>query len=293
MKVLVTGCHGFLGHHVAALMRNRNHDVFLTDRETDSDQKRERQERLGKHATYICALDDFGATLEMVRRYKPEVIVHLAGQFPMRHGPKSNVAYVQSNVTAWLNVAEAAKQTGVRRMIYASSITAHDRPSSIYGATKLFADHAAHAYSRLGLSTIGLRYAAIYGPAIRRESPIYRVARQVMEHKPLSRTRGFMDRMLLCEITDAAAVTVAFAESDLAGRHVHLVAADDERATLGDIACELGAHLGVDPIYPDGYEARERAGRPDLAALRAAIGFVPEVGLARGMKSFAEWVRKA
>lgn len=297
VRIIVTGCHGFIGHHVCLALLRSGHDILATDRITGAvSPKAARVKALaaaGRVHVEDLDLTNAGMVDELIAGFAPEAVIHLAGQFPIRHCREAVQSYVASNVTAWLNVAESCRLHKVARMVYASSITSKDngKHSSMYGVTKRFAENSAYVYGTMGLSMIGLRYAAVYGPEIRRDSATWRVACDLIAGRTL-RIEALGKLTPLIDIADAVEVTMRFATRPRApGSEVHVVAADDTYATMGDVAMMLSGHLGVTPRWPAGFVLDARHGRPSVASLSSAIDFVPRITLEEGMKRFAKWVR--
>lgn len=346
VKVLLTGIHGFIGHHCALRLLANGHEVLGTDRLTGAISAKEHRICALREAGDVRFVDlnlaHFDKVHDLIAGFRPDVVIHLAAQFPIRHNAEAVQRYVESNVTSWLNVAESCRMTGVPRMVYASSVMARDngRPSALYGATKSFNEQCAFVYANLGMTTVGLRYAAVYGPEIRRDAASYRIAQDVLADRQIAMLKGFDAPTHMVEISDAAEVTVRLAMTPLApsrengpdehiattaalealaasglnvtdalrhaiavevqrairtrvkpaNAHVFLVAADDDKATMADVAVELARHLGMTAHLPSGFERKPRSGRPDLSKLRDAIGYVPQTTMTQGMRRFAEWL---
>jgi UDP-glucose 4-epimerase len=109
----------------------------------------------------------------------PELVFHLAAQIDVRHSVARPADDAQTNVLGTINVLEAARQAGVRRVVNTSTggglygdadvlPTPEDspiRPLAPYGQSKLGAEGYCALYTRLhGLSTVSLRYGNVYGP---------------------------------------------------------------------------------------------------------------------------------
>lgn len=168
LKVLITGALGKLAKHVIAELQ-KEHSLILTDlREPDSYDERFRR----------ADLTDFAQTLEAVRG--ADVIIHLAIATPPSPPPLEVPGQVSDydtrllavNPVTTFHLLEAARQCGVRRCIYASSLTVHlgelrklhytERdlpvPASLYACTKLFGEHIGEVYGRThGLEFLALR----------------------------------------------------------------------------------------------------------------------------------------
>ncbi|MEA2768844.1 MAG: UDP-glucuronate 4-epimerase, partial [Acetobacteraceae bacterium] len=135
MKVLVTGCAGFIGYHVAEALLARGDRVVGLDSLNDYYDVRLKQARLDR----LCAHAGFGfhhldvSDKDAVGRLVADHadlsgIVHLAAQAGVRHSLVDPYAYVQANVMGHLVVLEAARRLpGLRHLVYAST-------SSVYGS---------------------------------------------------------------------------------------------------------------------------------------------------------------
>ena len=179
MDCLVTGGAGFIGSNIVdALLARGDAVTVLDDLST------------GKRENLAAAIEQ-GATLEVVdvrdaRRVQavftavaPEVVFHLAAQIDVRVSVTDPAADAQTNVLGTIAVLEAARRTGVRRLVNTSTggglygdadllPTPEDypiRPLAPYGQSKFSAEGYCALYTRLhGLSTVSLRYGNVYGP---------------------------------------------------------------------------------------------------------------------------------
>ena len=299
MRVLVTGCHGFLGHHVARRLLALGHEVFGIDRIRGAmSPKRERVEEIeGRGLRFVEAdLCEFERVREIVRAYRFDAIAHMAAQFAIGHRTEYIERYIGGNVRAFLNVMEAALLAGVPRVVYASSIESSPagKPSSLYGATKGFNEHAAHVYSLRGVVTIGLRYGIVYGPLMRMDTATRRVIRCLAERREMKMASGFHSRKPYVYIDDAAEFTARCLSAPMPNPHVvMLLAADDFTANLGDVIDLAAPVLGVAPRYPFGFAPSPRQVKPDLAALALAVGELPKINLESGVPLLARWIAGA
>lgn len=296
MKILITGCYGFLGSHIAKRLIEIGHTVVGVDRLVEP--KSPKQHRVaalaGAGMKFVeGALGSQTRTREIIHNAKFDRIIHLAAQFPIAHNAAGVASYLDSNVRAWLNVMEAARTNSVPRVIYASSVAVSDvgRPGSLYGATKIFNEHAAYVYSKFGIEMVGLRYAAVYGPMMRTDAGIYRTL-QAAKAGRAAASNVYKAKRPVIFISDAVEATVRFVEAPIVVPHaVHLVAADDWLCDYGDFVIAAGEHCGWPVILPPDYQRRERTERPDMSSLAAAIDWLPGVPLSRGIKPLCDWLR--
>jgi UDP-glucose 4-epimerase len=175
MRILVTGGAGFIGSNVADGFLADGHDVAVVD-DLSAGSARNVSRRARLHR-----VDIRGADLDAVfASERPEVVSHHAAQVSVRRSVEEPIADADVNVLGSLNVLEAARRHGVRRVIFASTGgaiygemepgTAADehhpcRPRSPYAIAKLAVEHYLDGYRLAGgLETVVLRYANVYGP---------------------------------------------------------------------------------------------------------------------------------
>ncbi|MGH7842891.1 MAG: NAD-dependent epimerase/dehydratase family protein, partial [Candidatus Binataceae bacterium] len=176
MKVLVTGGTGFIGSHtVDALVATGAHQVAILD-----DLSAGKREQINPQASFHPAdLRDGAAVRAIVDRERPEIIVHLAAQMDVRRSVADPAFDAQVNLVGFLNLIEAARERGLKRVIFASTGGAiygeqedfpcnedHPRrPVSPYGVAKLATEAYLFFYkAQYGIDYVALRYGNAYGP---------------------------------------------------------------------------------------------------------------------------------
>ena len=178
MRILVTGAAGFIGYHTAARLLDRGDEVIGLDNLSpyyDVSLKEARLARLTgrKGFRFIKAdLADRAAIEATFAEERLERVVHLAAQAGVRYSLDHPHAYIDANVSGFLNVLEGCRHHGVEHLVYASSSSVYgvneklpfsvsdnvDHPVSLYGATKKANELMAHAYAHLfGLPVTALR----------------------------------------------------------------------------------------------------------------------------------------
>lgn len=185
MKVLVTGTAGFIGAALAQQLLARGNEVIGIDNLNDYydvQLKQARLNRLRTHAGFTdlrIALEDKQAVDQAFLTYKPQRVVNLAAQAGVRYSLSNPQAYIDSNITGFLNILESCRHFGTEHLVYASSSSVYgantqmpfsesdnvDHPVSLYAATKKSNELMAHTYSHLfKIPTTGLRFFTVYGP---------------------------------------------------------------------------------------------------------------------------------
>ena len=185
MKILVTGCAGFIGMHAAIRLLADGHMVVGVDSMNsyyDPGLKKARLERLTSQSAFEFHefdLADLAALNKLFVDHQFDRVLHLAAQAGVRYSLVNPHAYVSSNLAAFVNVLECCRAQRCEHLVYASSssvyganakqpFSTHDavnHPVSLYAATKRSNELIAHSYSHLfGLPATGLRFFTVYGP---------------------------------------------------------------------------------------------------------------------------------
>jgi UDP-glucose 4-epimerase len=184
MRALVTGGSGFIGSNLVDALVDRGDQVTVLDNLSTG--RRENLDGALAKGAELEEVDvrDREAVGAVVARATPEVIFHLAAQIDVRKSTADPMNDMQVNVGGTINVLEAARGAGVRRVINTSTggaiygegkiIPAPEdhpvAPESPYGLSKFCAEGYCDIYHRMhGLSTVSLRYGNVYGP---RQDPL-------------------------------------------------------------------------------------------------------------------------
>ncbi len=129
-----------------------------------------------------------------------DYVVNLAAQAGVRYSITNPYAYIESNITGFLNILEACRHHPVKHLVYASSSSVYganrkmpfsvhdnvDHPLAIYAATKKSNELMAHAYSNLyNIPTTGLRFFTVYGPYGRPDMALFLFTKAILEGKPI------------------------------------------------------------------------------------------------------------
>ena len=206
MRVLVTGCAGFIGMHVARRLLDRRDQVTGIDDLNDYYEpalKRARLARLQADPGFTFQkidIADSAAVSELFARGKFDRVVHLAAQAGVRYSLKNPHAYIHSNVSGFLSILEACRHFGCDHLVYASTSSVYgasrkipfnvhdntDHPINLYAASKKSNELMAHSYSHLfGLPVTGLRFFTVYGPWGRPDMSVALFTRATLEGRPI------------------------------------------------------------------------------------------------------------
>tara|TARA_A100001388_G_scaffold113058_1_gene83189 strand:+ start:4 stop:1023 length:1020 start_codon:yes stop_codon:yes gene_type:complete len=211
MRILITGCAGFIGFHFSKKMLNEGHKVIGLDNLNnyyDIKLKKARIDELKKICTKFpsnfifekVSLEDKNLLEDVFNQNEPEVVVNLAAQAGVRYSLENPSAYIQANMVGFGNILESCKKNNIKHLIYASSSSVYggntkvpfsekdtvDHPVSLYAASKKSNELMAHVYSHLfELPTIGLRFFTVYGPWGRPDMALFLFTENILKGKPI------------------------------------------------------------------------------------------------------------
>ena len=175
MKILVTGGAGFIGSHTTDALVAAGHSVAVLDNLSAG--KREQVNQAARF--YQIDLREAEQVKEVVAKEKPEAIFHLAAQMDVRRSVADPVYDAQVNLVGMLNLMEAGRVNGLRRVVFSSTGGAiygtqeaypcdednPTRPISPYGVAKLATERYLFFYKvEYGIDYLAVRYANVYGP---------------------------------------------------------------------------------------------------------------------------------
>jgi UDP-glucuronate 4-epimerase len=204
--ILVTGCAGFIGFHVAQRLLQRGEDVLGLDNlnpyyDVRLKEARLKQLQVSQHFQFERVdLVDRTAMASLFERYPIRRVVHLAAQAGVRYSLTNPHAYVDSNLTGFMNILEGCRHINVVHLVYASSSSVYggnthmpfsvhhnvDHPVSLYAATKKANELMAHCYAHLyRIPATGLRFFTVYGPWGRPDMALFLFTKAIIQGKPI------------------------------------------------------------------------------------------------------------
>ena len=206
MRVLVTGAAGFIGYHLSERLLARGDEVLGYDNLNPYYDPRLKQARLDRllpqpgFRFVNAALEDRTALEQAFDSFRPQRVVNLAAQAGVRYSLENPHAYIDSNITGFINILEACRHRRIEHLVYASSSSVYganrklpfavedsvDHPVSLYAASKKANELMAHTYSHLfDLPTTGLRFFTVYGPWGRPDMALFLFTRRILAGEPI------------------------------------------------------------------------------------------------------------
>jgi NAD dependent epimerase/dehydratase len=312
-RVLVTGAGGFIGSHLCELLARKGARVRAAVHYNSRDDRGhlDALDPAAAEALEVRALDvvDPFAMLDAVSGCS--VVFHLAALIGIPYSYSAPSSYLETNVRGTINVLEACRRGGVRRLVHTSTSevygTARFTPmdeshplagQSPYAASKIAADHFVESYHRsFGVPVATLRPFNTYGPRQSARAIVPTIAAQAVLGNGAIRLGRIDPVRDFTYVTDTARAFVAVAECDAAvGQVVH--SGSGAGVAIGELARRIQALAGTSlPVVHDGERDRPAASEVfELVAsterLRTLAGWRPEVDLDAGLQRVIAYVRE-
>ncbi len=303
MRILVTGGAGFIGSHVAEAFVREGHEVAVID-----DLSSGRRENLPQGVRFYHLDVRAPETREIVLQERPEVLCHHAAQMDVRRSVADPAFDASVNILGLLNLMEAGRESGLRRVLFASTGGAiygeqdvfpcpeshRTEPVSPYGVAKLASERYLHFYSvQYGISWVGLRYANVYGPRQNPHGEAGVVAifteKLLRGEQPVIHGDGFQTRDYVY-VGDLVRANLLALESDYCGPLNLGTGRETDVNTLFRMLCEVtGVRLPErhGPAKP----GEQRRSAIDSALAERVLGWRPQVDLRSGLERTVEFFR--
>jgi UDP-glucose 4-epimerase len=308
MRVLVTGGAGFIGSHLAERLLERGDEVRILD--SFATGRRENLAHLPDAELVEGDVQSFERAHHAVRGC--DAVLHEAALPSVPRSIQDPLTTNAVNVTGTLNVLLAARDAGVRRVVYASSSSVYGSneqlpkredqtvaPISPYAVSKLAGEGFCRAFSTIyGLECVSLRYFNVFGP---RQDPSSQysavipkfIAAALERRRPVVFGDGEQSRDFTF-IDNVVEVNLLALDSS-AGAGEVFNAAVGERVSLNDVLRMLSELSGVDlePDYQTGRPGEVRHSLADISRARETFGYSAAVPFEEGLKRTFEHTAEA
>lgn len=307
-RALVTGGAGFIGSHIAQQLVARGHPVRVVDNLSTG--FRENIEAIGALEFVEGDLRDLSVCRATVRDV--DVVFHVAALPSVPRSLREPIASHESNVSATLNVLEAARQAGVKRVVYSSSSSVYGDtavlpkteavellPKSPYAAAKLAGENYVLAYARAGLvEGVALRYFNVFGPRQDPNGPYAAIIPLLLRAAlngvvvPIfgdgSQTRDFT---YVDNVVHANFLAAEGPAERVSGRVVNCGAG--ERTSLLEVIALIeqmtGRRITIERRPPR--EGDVRDSQAGLERAHAVLGYSPQISLTEGLRRTWAWMQ--
>ena len=313
LRVLVTGCAGFIGSQVVRHLLDLGHIVQGVDNLNDYYNARLKQWRLN------CLIANAGFTFHHVDVNVPDglravfadvepgvpvsAVFNLAAWAGVRQSTEVPRTYYEINVLGTLNLLELCREFGVGHFILASTSSVYgegpngpvtetfpaNRPLSPYAASKIAAEALLYSYHHLyGMNAVAFRFFTVYGPAGRPDMSVFRFIRAIAEGEAVTIYGDGTQRRDFTYVEDVAKGMVDGLE--LQGHHT-INLGDDRPVSVNALVSYIEAALGRKAVIR--HEPRHPADSlltwANIDRARTLLGWAPQTTLEEGINRTCAW----
>jgi UDP-glucuronate 4-epimerase len=315
MNFLVTGGAGFIGSHVCERLLRDGHAVWAFDDLNASYDPKLKRSNLRDIQTLAMPFEfvqgdftDRAALDEVFSSVKFDQVIHLAARAGVRPSLEEPALYQRVNVEGTVNVLEAARTNGVKKITIASSSSVYGVNAKVpfsesdpifsaispYAASKLACEALGHVWHHIhGMDVAMLRFFTVYGPRQRPDLAIYKFAKLITAGKPIPVFGDGGSARDYTYVTDTLEGIIACTKKEFGFEIFNL--GESETVKLSRLIELLEAALGrkavIDrqPMQPGDVPITFA----DISKARTMLGYAPQVKIEQGIKLFAEWFKKS
>ena len=303
---LVTGGAGFIGSHLCDELVRRGERVRVVDSLVTG-----KRENIA-HLQEVEFLHGDLADIEVARRAVEDVdyVLHQAAIPSVPRSVADPITSNRANVDASLTVLVAARDAGVRRVVYAGSSSAYGdsptlpkvetippAPLSPYALQKLAAEQYCQLFTRLyGLETVTIRYFNVFGPRQDPSSPYSGVISLFISalcqgRRPTICGDGEQTRDFTYVANVVDGVLLACHAPGASGEVINL--ANGGRISLNHVFASVSREMGstLEPVYSAARAGDVRDSQADIAKAQRLLDYVPLVGFEDGLARTIAWYR--
>lgn len=318
MKIIVTGGAGFIGSHVVRNLLSEGNQVTIIDDFNDFYDpaiKRANVASFSEVETPVevetIDLRDWEAMCAIFEAVRPDAVIHLAARAGVRPSIADPKLYIDTNITGTFHVLEAARLSGCRRILFASSSSVYGLSKTVpfredlpilqtlspYAATKIAGEQLCGNYVNLhGMRIACLRFFTVYGPGQRPDLAIHSFTNAIENGLPIKQFGDGSTRRDYTYIDDIVqGVLGALSYVDGEGPLFEIFnLGENETTTLAKLISSIEKALGKKAIIE---RLPEQKGdmtltAADITKARTLLGYAPRTPIRDGIPKFVAWYRE-
>jgi UDP-glucuronate 4-epimerase len=314
MNFLVTGGAGFIGSHVCERLLRDGHSVWAFDDLNDFYDPQLKRANLRDIQALALPfeffhgdLTDAAAVAEIFSSVKFDQVIHLAARAGVRPSIEQPALYQRVNVEGTVNVLEAARRTGVKKITMASSSSVYGVNAKVpfaendpifsaispYAASKLAGEALGQVYHHLYKMDVAmLRFFTVYGPRQRPDLAIHKFTRLIDAGKPIPVFGDGSTARDHTHINDILEGVIACTNREFGYEIFNL--GESQTVKLSELIALIEAALGkraiIDrqPLQPGDVPLTYA----DISKARTRLDYHPQVKVEKGIPLFVDWFRK-
>lgn len=314
MKILVTGGAGFIGSHVVAALLGEGHSVTVLDDFNDFYDPSIKRNNVASFPGPVelaeTDLRDWEPTRDLFAKVKPDAVIHLAARAGVRPSILDPKLYIDTNITGTFHVLEAARLSGCRKILFASSSSVYGLSKTVpfredlpllqtlspYAATKLAGEQLCGNYVNLhGFRIACLRFFTVYGPGQRPDLAIHSFTDAIEHGRPIRQfgdgsTRR--DYTYVDDIVQGVLGSLSYIGGDGPLFEIFNLG-ENETTTLAELIAAIEQAVGKKAVIERHPE--QKGDMPltsaDITKARRLLAYAPKTPIREGIPKFVAWYR--
>ena len=309
MRILVTGGAGFIGSHLVEKLLAGGHEVSILDDFNDFYDPPIKRANIAGVAKDIRIhefdLRDAQAATDLFQRQQFDAVAHLAARAGVRPSIAAPELYYETNVRGTLNLLEAARVTGMRRFIFASSSSVYGvskvvpfsedlhltQTISPYAATKIGGEFLCSTYSHLyDIRVVALRFFTVYGARQRPDLAIHQFTKRIYNSEPINQFGDGTTRRDYTYIDDIIQGVMAALQYEGPLFDIFNLGESQTialRELIAAIEQALGRKAKINQMSEQPGDVPLTCA--DISKARKLLGYNPSTPLSIGLPKFVDW----
>jgi UDP-glucuronate 4-epimerase len=309
MRFLVTGGAGFIGSHLVDRLLSEGAEVTVVDDFNDFYNPSIKRENVAGFERQVRIVEGDIRDLAMVREAceGADGVIHLAARAGVRPSIEHPRLYFSTNIDGTFNVLEAARDAGIKKVVFASSSSVYGvnekvpssesdpilRTISPYAATKIAGEQFCSNFSHLDdMAIVCLRFFTVYGPRQRPDLAISKFVRLIDAGQPIDRYgdgNSGRDYTYIEDIVSGIMGALSYDEKpfeifNLGGSQTVSL---NELIDAVEDAMGTKATINAVPEQPGDVPLTSA----DVSKAAQHLGYRPKTALREGVRKYVEWYR--
>ncbi len=314
MKILVTGCAGFIGFHLSNYLLKNNYDIIGIDnlnKYYDVNLKKNRLKLLKNYKNFQFIKFDLinkNKLNNTIKKFRIKYIVHLAAQAGVRYSIENPTTYFKNNLEVFFNVIEASKINKIKHLVFASTSSVYgennkfplretantDKPISFYAATKKSNEILAHSYSYIyKLPCTALRFFTVYGPYGRPDMALFKFTKNILENKKIelfNNGNHSRDFTYIADIVSGISSVIKKPKKTKIPFNIFNIGRGDTQKLkyyLSNIEKKLNKKAKIKKIPLQLGDIKKT--HSDISSLKKFSNYRPNIDIEKGISEFIDW----
>ena len=319
MLILITGSAGFIGHHLAKKLLDKKNFIIGIDSLNNYYSiklKKIRNTILFNYSKknnfrykfYKFDLNNKKKLSYIFKKYKIDIVIHLAAQAGVRYSIENPNVYIRSNLNGFFNILDLCRINNIKHFVYASTSSVYgnskkypinenmdsSKPLSLYSATKKSNEVISYAYSNIyKIPCTGLRFFTVYGPLGRPDMSLFSFTKNIINKKEINifnKGNHYRDFTYIDDCVSAIVKIINKPSKQTIPNQIFNIGKGHSVKLLYFIKLiETYLNLKARKIFFVLQKGDDQKTHSDIRKIKNSINFKPKIDIELGVKKFTNW----